>query len=163
MIDRYRLVEVDNDQLVAALSGLVRREHDLLSDLLAHLAELDERRLYLDFGYSSLFAYCTEKLALPQTRCSRIDPSLAGPTGCTKFRYGELIDVGHCGRAGIGHRGRASGATALGECYGFSAGNERLKSASGGRVEPRAAATRSSRTVVERPLWGALHGRCAVS
>ena len=62
MKDRYWLVEVDNDQLVAALSKLVRREHDLLSDLLAHLAELDERRLYLDLGYSSLFAYCTEKL-----------------------------------------------------------------------------------------------------
>ena len=61
MIDRYRLVEVDSDQLVAALFKLVRREHDLLSDLLAHLAELDERRLYLDLGYSSLFAYCTEQ------------------------------------------------------------------------------------------------------
>jgi hypothetical protein len=62
MRDRYRLGEVGNDQLLAALSGLVRREHDLMSDLLAHLAELDERRLYLDLGFTSLFAYCTESL-----------------------------------------------------------------------------------------------------
>ena len=62
MSDRYRLVALGNDALVAALSRLVLRENDLLSVMLAHLAELDERRLYLDFGYSSLFAYCTERL-----------------------------------------------------------------------------------------------------
>ena len=62
MRDRYRLGGVGNEALVAALSGLVRRENDLMSDLLAHLAELDERRLYLDLGFTSLFAYCTEAL-----------------------------------------------------------------------------------------------------
>ena len=59
MRDRYRLSGVGNDELLAALSVLVRRENDLMSDVLAHLAELDERRLYLDLGYTSLFAYCT--------------------------------------------------------------------------------------------------------
>jgi hypothetical protein len=60
MRDRYRLSGVGDDELLAALSALVRRENDLMSDLLAHLAELDERRLYLDLGFTSLFAYCTE-------------------------------------------------------------------------------------------------------
>src|SRR5262249_51586137 len=32
------------------------------ADLLAHLAECDERRLHLDLGFPSLFAYCTESL-----------------------------------------------------------------------------------------------------
>ena len=62
MRDRYRLGGVGDNELVVALSVLVQRENDLMSDLLAHLAELDERRLYLDLGYTSLFAYCTEAL-----------------------------------------------------------------------------------------------------
>ena len=60
MRDRYRLGGLGNDELLAALSALVQREHELLSDFLAHLAELDERRLFLDLGYPSLFAHCTE-------------------------------------------------------------------------------------------------------
>jgi hypothetical protein len=60
MNDRYRLGGLRDDQLLAALSGLVRRENDSLSELLAHLAELDRRELCVALGYSSLFAYCTE-------------------------------------------------------------------------------------------------------
>ncbi len=71
MSDRYRLVALGNDQLVAALSALVRRENDALSDLLAHLAELDERHLYLDLGFTSLFAYCTEELGLCKSAAGR--------------------------------------------------------------------------------------------
>ena len=71
MRDRYRLGGVGNEDLVAALSVLVRRENDALSDLLAHLAELDERRLYLDLGFTSLFAYCTEALGFCKSSAGR--------------------------------------------------------------------------------------------
>src|SRR5450755_1440072 len=71
MSDRYRLVALGNDQLVAALAELVRRENDVMSDLLAHLAELDERRLYLDLGFTSLFAYCTEALGFCRSSAGR--------------------------------------------------------------------------------------------
>ena len=71
MSDRYRLIALGNDALVAALSKLVRCENDLLSDLLAHLAELDERRLYLDLGFTSMFAYCTEALGLCRSSAYR--------------------------------------------------------------------------------------------
>src|SRR5450432_3079873 len=71
MRDRYRLGGVGNEELVAALSELVRRENDLMSDLLAHLAELDERRLYLDLGFTSLFAYCTEALGFCKSSAGR--------------------------------------------------------------------------------------------
>src|SRR5450432_747802 len=71
MRDRYRLGGVGNEELVAALSMLVRRENDALSDLLAHLAELDERRLYLDLGFTSLFAYCTEALGFCKSSAGR--------------------------------------------------------------------------------------------
>jgi len=71
MSERYRLVALGNDELVAALCTLVRRENDLLSDLLAHLAELDERRLYLGLGFASMFAYCTEGLGLCKSSAHR--------------------------------------------------------------------------------------------
>src|SRR4051812_17285957 len=71
MSDRYRLGGLEDDQLLTALSGLVRREHDLLSDLLAHLAELDERGLCIALGYSSLFAYCTEALGFCKSSAGR--------------------------------------------------------------------------------------------
>jgi hypothetical protein len=71
MNDRYRLGGLEDDQLLAALSGLVRRENDSLSDLLAHLAELDERALCLALGYSSLFAYCTEALGFCKSAAGR--------------------------------------------------------------------------------------------
>jgi hypothetical protein len=83
MSDRYRLVALGNEQLVAALVGLVRRENDALSDLLAHLAELDERRLYLELGFSSLFAYCTEVLGFCKSSAGR---RIAAARVCRKYR-----------------------------------------------------------------------------
>ena len=71
MSDRYQLVALQDEQLLAALSVLVRRENDALSDLLAHLAEVDERRLYLELGFPSLFAYCTEVLGFCKSSAGR--------------------------------------------------------------------------------------------
>jgi hypothetical protein len=71
MNDRYRLGGLGDDQLLAALSGLVRRENDSLSDLLAHLAELEEREICIALGYSSLFAYCTEVLGFCKSSAGR--------------------------------------------------------------------------------------------
>jgi hypothetical protein len=82
MSDRYRLVGLDDVQLLAALSALVRRENDSLSDLLAHLAELDERGLCVAMGYSSLFAYCTEALGFCKSSAGR---RIAAARICRQF------------------------------------------------------------------------------
>ena len=52
MSNRYCLGGLGNEELLAGLSGLVKRADELLADLLAHLAELDERRLFLELGFS---------------------------------------------------------------------------------------------------------------
>ncbi|HWZ90098.1 MAG TPA: hypothetical protein VNW92_14645 [Polyangiaceae bacterium] len=44
MRERYRLVGLQNSELLAGLSDLVRRGNELTGDVLAHLAELDERK-----------------------------------------------------------------------------------------------------------------------
>lgn len=82
MSDRYRLVALGNEQLLGALAELVRRENDALSDLLAHLAELDERRLFLGLGFPSLFAYCTEVLGLCKSSARR---RIAAARVCRKY------------------------------------------------------------------------------
>ena len=71
MNDRYRLGGLDDVQLLASLSTLVKRENESLSDLLAHLAEIDERELCVAMGYSSLFAYCTEALGFCKSSAGR--------------------------------------------------------------------------------------------
>ena len=62
MSNRFQLGSLGNDALLASLSDLVGKDRRVTADLLAHLAECDERRLYLDLGFPSLFAYCTESL-----------------------------------------------------------------------------------------------------
>jgi len=58
-------------ELVAALPLLVQRENEHKADLLAHLAELDERRLYLELGFRSMWEYCTVALEFCETTAWR--------------------------------------------------------------------------------------------
>ena len=61
---------------------LFRRENDSLSDLLAHLAELDQRELCVALGYSSLFAYCTEAQGFCKSSAGR---RIAAARVCREF------------------------------------------------------------------------------
>jgi hypothetical protein len=55
-----------------------QRERRATAGLVAALAELDVRRLYLAQGYSSLFAYCTQALHLSEYAAyGRIDAARA--------------------------------------------------------------------------------------
>lgn len=56
------LTRLTNEALLARVHDLAHRERRATVALIGHLAELDERRLYLDEGCSSLFTYCTEVL-----------------------------------------------------------------------------------------------------
>jgi hypothetical protein len=53
-------------ELVARVEALARREHGDTALLVAHLAELDTRDWFLRSGYSSLFTYCRDTLALSE-------------------------------------------------------------------------------------------------
>src|SRR6185369_16887110 len=53
-------------ELVAEVTSLAIREHEATARLIAHLAELDARRLYLGAGFASLFTYCMEVLRLSE-------------------------------------------------------------------------------------------------
>jgi hypothetical protein len=53
-------------ELVARVEALAKRERGATALLVAHLAELDTRDVYLRAGYSSLFTYCRDALGLSE-------------------------------------------------------------------------------------------------
>lgn len=57
---------LSDGELLARVRELTRCERATTAELVAHLAELDARRLYLQEGCASLFAYCTRILHLSE-------------------------------------------------------------------------------------------------
>jgi hypothetical protein len=64
--DTHALAAMTDDELLAGVHELTRRERVATVTLIAALTELDSRRLYLGEGYSSLFTYCTQALHLSE-------------------------------------------------------------------------------------------------
>jgi hypothetical protein len=60
------LRRLSDGELVAKVKELAARERRATALLVAHLAELDTRDVHLREGYSSLFSYCREVLALSE-------------------------------------------------------------------------------------------------
>lgn len=57
--------------LLERVKQLAQKERALLVELLHHLKEVDSRRLYLDAGHSSLWAYCTRELNYSEAAAHR--------------------------------------------------------------------------------------------
>src|SRR3954467_7352159 len=56
------LQSLSSSDLLSATRALVRKSHALEADLLVHLAEVDERKLYLECSHPSMFAFCVVEL-----------------------------------------------------------------------------------------------------
>jgi 5-methylcytosine-specific restriction endonuclease McrA len=57
---------LSDDRLLEQVRRLAAAERNATAELVAHLAEVDGRRLYLGQGYSSMFTYCTQALRLSE-------------------------------------------------------------------------------------------------
>jgi hypothetical protein len=60
MTPQHSLASLSDAALLAHVGTLAERERHVTAEVIASLAELDARRLYLGAGCSSLFTYCTE-------------------------------------------------------------------------------------------------------
>lgn len=60
----WRINELNDAELEAEVTALLGAGARLEARLVAHLAELDARRLHLRAGYSSLYDYCRKRLGL---------------------------------------------------------------------------------------------------
>ena len=60
------LARLSDDELLGRLSALLKNSRHVEVELIAHIAEVDARRLYAREATSSMFAYCTERLHLSE-------------------------------------------------------------------------------------------------
>lgn len=85
---------MSNEELLAAARDLVRRSQDVEARLLLHLAEIDERKLYLECASPSMFAYCVGELGLSEDAAyNRIHVARAGrryPAVLEAIREGKV-------------------------------------------------------------------------
>ncbi len=65
------LKTVSDDRLLRGLDALVTRTRQNEAELLAYLAEVDKRKLYLAQSYSCMFLYCTEALHFSEASAYR--------------------------------------------------------------------------------------------
>ena len=64
--------------LLSRTRELVRTSHGTEADLLVHLAEIEERKLYLDWSFSSMFTFCVRELNFSEdVACNRINVARA--------------------------------------------------------------------------------------
>ena len=66
MEDTRSLESVPDDELLRRLSELLRHSRRVEADLVAHIGEVDARRLYAREASPSMFAYCTQVLHLSE-------------------------------------------------------------------------------------------------
>jgi 5-methylcytosine-specific restriction endonuclease McrA len=82
------IARLSSAQLLARVRELVQRSNGLEADLLAHLAEVDARQLYLEEGCSSMFTWCQRVLHFAEgVAYKRIQAARA------VRRHPELIEV----------------------------------------------------------------------
>jgi hypothetical protein len=94
LTSRASLARLADRDLLGALHELVARDREVEAELLAHLAEVEARKLYLEEGCASMVAYCTEVLHFSEaTAYHRIQAARAAqayPLLLERLRRGEL-------------------------------------------------------------------------
>src|SRR2546425_10826585 len=66
LVSTYSLSHLSDPDLLRALAALIARDRATSAPLLAHIAEVDARRLYLPAAFPSMFAYCVHELQLSE-------------------------------------------------------------------------------------------------
>src|SRR5438445_6685328 len=95
MMNSRTIVEsLSSENLRSATRELVRRSHVLDANLLVHLGEIDERKVYRDWSFPSMFAFCVSELGFSEdVACNRIAIARAArsmPVILDVFRSGKV-------------------------------------------------------------------------
>jgi len=96
------LESVSDEDLLRRLAELTQQSRRVESDLVAHIGEVDERRLYAREASPSMFAYCTELLHLSEAeaylriaaaRASREHPMLLTMLGDGRLHLSAIAKL----------------------------------------------------------------------
>ncbi len=94
MKNARQLKSIPDDELIRGLSEIIRQSRRVEADLVAHIAEVDVRRLYAREAVSSMHVYCTEALGLTDfeayLRITAAGASRQYPMLLTMLRDGRL-------------------------------------------------------------------------
>jgi hypothetical protein len=94
MEEKRPLQSIPDDELLQRLAELMGQSRRVEADIVAHIAEVDERRLYAREAFPSMFAYCTEVLHLSEAeaylRISAARASREHPMLLTMLADGRL-------------------------------------------------------------------------
>ena len=71
MNSELALHSVSDDELLCRLHELAAQSRRVEADLVAHIGEVDERKLYARSAFSSMFVYCTQALHLSEAEAYR--------------------------------------------------------------------------------------------
>jgi len=66
MEDKRPLQSIPDDELLQRLAELMRQSRRAEADIVAHIAEVEERRLFAHEAFPSMFAYCMDVLHLSE-------------------------------------------------------------------------------------------------
>jgi len=66
MMNSRTVESLSSSDLLSATRELVHKSRGMEAELLVHLGEIDERRLYLDRAFSSMFAFCVGELGFSE-------------------------------------------------------------------------------------------------
>ena len=110
------LDRLSNDQLLIQLQDLILRERTLEAELVAHLGEVDARRLYLEQACSSMFNYCVHVLHFAEGVAYKRIVSGVSPSGALgslsrarSLQYPSALPLPQSIRSRAGLRHRAYG------------------------------------------------------
>jgi 5-methylcytosine-specific restriction endonuclease McrA len=92
-MNAHSLQSLSDDQLLAQLAAILRDSRRAEADLVAHIAAVDERRLYLREACPSMFSYCVERLNL-----SEPETALRIVVARASLRHPVLLDMLRDGR-----------------------------------------------------------------
>ncbi len=88
MQDTRELKSIPDDELLRRLVEILRQSRRVEADVVAHIGEVDERRLYARTASPSMFAYSTEVLHLSEAeaylRIAAARASREHPTSCLR-------------------------------------------------------------------------------
>jgi hypothetical protein len=62
---------VSDQDLLANTQFLASEERRIASSLIEHLREISRRKLFVDYGYASLFKYCIKSLKMSEAQSQR--------------------------------------------------------------------------------------------
>lgn len=65
------LAKIPKDELIKRFGTLVQSERKLTAEIVEYIKEIDFRKIYLDLGYTSLFAYLTEGIGYTAASAQR--------------------------------------------------------------------------------------------